>query len=125
MGGCNYLFITAPQGFKPQFFACLHGQSLGNTRIELYKDEEQAKSQQGSTRLIPIKPNITIGVNKDKHSFTISNSTLVTQSDADLKQWLTKIYQAQPTVKGLSEYSLQIYDGRPSTISHYCYKYCH
>ena len=99
------------QGFKPQFFACLHGQSRATTRIELFKSEEQAKSQQPATRLIVIKPSITIGVNKEKHSFAIGNSTLVTQSDADLKQWLTKIYQAQPTVKGLSDYSLQIYDG--------------
>jgi len=110
VGGCTCLFINS-QGFKPQYFACLQGQSLGNTRIELFKSEEQAKSQQAAPRLIVIKPNTTIKVNKEKHSFTINNATVVTQSDADLKQWLTKIYQAQPTVKGLSDYSLQIYDG--------------
>jgi len=99
------------QGFKPQFFACLHGQSIGTTRIELYKTEEQAKSQQAAHRVIVIKPNTTIGVKKERHSFTISNTTVLTQSDADLKQWLTRIYQAQPTVKGLSDYSSQIYDG--------------
>lgn len=105
------LLCIIQHGFKPQFFACLQGQSLGNTRIELFKSEENAKSQQAATRLIVIKPNIAINVNKDKHAFTIGSTTVMTQSDADLKQWLTKIYQAQPTVKGLSEYSLQIYDG--------------
>ena len=104
-------FFHQRQGFKQQYFACLQGSSVGNTRIELFKSEEQAKSQQAATRLILIKPNIMISVNKEKHSFSINNSVIVTQSDADLKQWLMKIYQAQPTVRGLSDYSLQIYDG--------------
>jgi len=109
----KYFHILKLQGFKPQFFACLHShqQAIGNTRIELYKTEEQAKSQQAAQRCIVIKPHVTIGVKKERHSFTIGNTTILTQSDADLKQWLTRIYQAQPTVKGLSDYSSQIYDG--------------
>lgn len=107
----DHLLNHYSQGFRPQFFACLQGKSVGDTRIELFRSEEQAKSQQAATRLIVIRPHTTISVNKDKHSFTVSNSTIVTQSDADLRQWLTKIYQVQPTVKGLSDYSLQIYDG--------------
>ena len=106
-----YLCLIFLQRSKPQYFACLRGSTLERIRIEIFKTEDQARSQQPAHKVISIQSRSTIKVKKEKYLFTIGNVVFSAQSEADLKQWLTKIHEVQPTVNGLSEYAMQTYEG--------------
>jgi len=89
----------------------LRGSTFDRIRIELFKTDDQTRFSQDAHRIFSIQQHSTIKVKKDKNSFVVGNVTFSTQSEGELKQWLSKIREVQPSVNGLSEYSAQMYEG--------------